>query len=113
MAVVRRLVFVSNSNLIQSEVRLRSKTKEPGRIKDKAPHKEARPDDANIEIGVLCMEYHKHILAGLISGESGPFQNAASSVWGVNLVVEVAFKCFSSNLRCMVYEVGPYFLVQQ
>ena len=77
-------MFVSNSNLIQSEIRLRSKTKETSRIKGKATHDEARPDDANIDMGVLCMEYHKHILAGLISGECGLFHNAASLVRGVN-----------------------------
>lgn len=52
---VRRLVFVANSSLIQSEAQV-------------IPGKNGKAGE--VDPSRLCMNYHKHILAGLLQGIS-------------------------------------------
>ena len=76
----RRMVFVGNSNLIQSEACLRptaraaactntSRTKSIA--KSSKDHQSNTSDFPNLEIdhSVLTMEYHKHIVGGIISSK--------------------------------------------
>lgn len=68
---VRRLIFVSNTSLIQSEARLLNGT-EAEAIMTSARQStgQAQPNKYGSEIDFtkLCMGYHKHIIAGLLAG---------------------------------------------
>ena len=67
---IRRLVFASNSNLIQSEARLRIGPGDTSAVpSDRQDSNPNGAEVAKIDWGVLCMDYHIHILAGLISGQ--------------------------------------------
>ena len=79
-AYVRRMVFAENSNLIQSEARLMeaaslntgTQVQQPGNRKG---HKAKLPKTAllpplKLDNSKLAMEYHKHIMAGILACEA-------------------------------------------
>lgn len=62
----RRMVFVGNSNLIQSEARLKACGGPP---LSKTALRKGRFPELEIDHALLGMEYHSHIIAGIVSGE--------------------------------------------
>ncbi|XP_009945317.1 PREDICTED: methyltransferase-like protein 13 isoform X1 [Leptosomus discolor] len=71
----RRLIFLRNRNVVQSEVRLLASTPLPGqkkRRKDKKKPSSAEPPAA-IDKSYLCCEHHKAMVAGLcLLGDPNP-----------------------------------------
>lgn len=84
----RRLVFLSNRNVVQSEARLLAPAPPPGqkkRRKDKKKPGPAEPPMA-IDKSYLCCEHHKAMVAGLcLLGSSDPLPGTPIAVLVVGL----------------------------
>ncbi len=74
VAFSRRMVFVDNSNLIQSEARLRpcgSSELTEGTRKGLKKAKQQAADFPRLELdhSALCMDYHNQIVAGILASK--------------------------------------------
>lgn len=83
----RRMVFVDNSNLIQSEARLcpcshsagssKISLKDSKKKMSKKPSPKADFPQLELDHSVLAMDYHKHIVAGILSSKLSLLQKTA------------------------------------
>ncbi|XP_075567158.1 eEF1A lysine and N-terminal methyltransferase isoform X2 [Pelecanus crispus] len=112
----RRLVFLRNRNVVQSEARLLAPTPLPGqkkRRKDKKKPSPAEPPTA-IDKSYLCCEHHKAMVAGLcLLGGPDPLPGAVLAVLVVGLgggSLPLFVHDYFSQAHIAVVEIDPSML---
>ncbi|XP_040421069.1 eEF1A lysine and N-terminal methyltransferase [Cygnus olor] len=112
----RRLVFLSNRNVVQSEARLLAPAPPPGqkkRRKDKRKAGPAEPPTA-IDKSYLCCEHHKAMVAGLcLLGSPDPVPGSPIAVLVVGLgggSLPLFIHDYFSQAHVAVVEIDPCML---
>ncbi|NXA34160.1 MET13 protein, partial [Eudromia elegans] len=111
----RRLIFLSNRNVVQSEARLLAPAPLPGQKKRKKDRKKPGPSEAPsaIDKSYLCCEHHKAMVAGLCLLESADPLPASLSLLVVGLgggSLPLFLHDYFSQAHVVVVEIDPSML---
>ncbi|XP_010215275.1 PREDICTED: methyltransferase-like protein 13 [Tinamus guttatus] len=112
----RRLIFLSNRNVVQSEARLLAPAPLPGQKKRRRDRKKPCPTEppSAIDKSYLCCEHHKAMVAGLCLLESAdPLPGAPLSVLVVGLgggSLPLFLHDYFSQAHVVVVEIDPSML---
>ncbi|OXB57996.1 hypothetical protein ASZ78_011806 [Callipepla squamata] len=112
----RRLVFLSNRNVVQSEARLLAPAPPPAQKKRKKDKKKPGPAEPPMAIdkSYLCCEHHKAMVAGLcLLGSSNPLPGAPIAVLVVGLgggSLPLFVHDYFSQAHVAVVEIDPSML---
>ncbi|XP_025979230.2 eEF1A lysine and N-terminal methyltransferase isoform X2 [Dromaius novaehollandiae] len=112
----RRLVFLSNRNVVQSEARLLAPAPLPGQKKRRKDRKKPSPTEppSAIDKSYLCCEHHKAMVAGLcLLGSPDPLPGAPLTVLVVGLgggSLPLFLHDYFSQARVAVVEIDPSML---